>query len=165
MRLLPKPVIAAVSGHAYAGGAMISLASDERVFAEGDYGFAVNGINIGITFSPALIQLAIDGLGLRYARELLLEAKTFSPHEAFRIGIAHELVPVEQVLERAKARAHALAAKPSSAFGAIKRAITQTTSDEAFRREHESLDQFVEQWFDPESERLRQRLVDSLRRQ
>jgi enoyl-CoA hydratase/carnithine racemase len=165
LRLLPKPVVAAVSGHAYAGGAMISLASDERVFAEGDYGFAVNGINIGITFSPALIQLAIDGIGLRCARELLLEAKTFSPREASDIGIAHELVPVERVLERTKACAHALAAKPAQAFAAIKRAIVQTTSSDAFRRERESLDRFVEQWFDPESERLRQKLVDSLRRQ
>lgn len=165
LRLLAKPVIAALSGHAYAGGAMMSLACDERVFAEGDYGFAVNGIKIGITFSPGLIQLAIDGLGLQHARGLLLGAKTFSPSEAFDIGIAHELVPFEQVIDRAKARAHAIAAKPASAFAAMKRAIVQTTSSTAFRRERESLDQFVEQWFLPESERLRQTLVDSLRRE
>ncbi len=165
LRMLPKPVIAAVSGHAYAGGAMISLACDERVFAEGDYGFAVNGINIGITFSPGLVQLAIDGLGLQYARELLLEAKTFSPQEAFRIGIAHELISVERIVDRAKARAHELAAKPATAFAGMKRAIVQATSGEALRRERESLHQFVEQWFLPESERLRQTLVDSLRRE
>lgn len=165
LRLLAKPVIAAVSGHAYAGGAMMSLACDERVFAEGDYGFAVNGINIGITFSPGLIQLAIDGLGLQHARELLLGAKTFSPQEALNIGIAHEMVPLEQSLDRAKARAQKLCAKPASAFAAIKRAIVQQTSGEAFRRERESLDQFVEQWFLPESVRLRQTLVDSLRRE
>lgn len=165
LRLLAKPVIAAVSGHAYAGGAMISLACDERVFAEGDYGFAVNGINIGITFSPGLVQLALDGLGLSHARELLLGAKTFSPSQAFRIGIAHEIVPVEQSLDRAKARALSLGAKPASAFAGMKSAIVQATSSEAFRRERERLDEFVEQWFLPESERLRQTLVDSLRRE
>ncbi|MEW6207507.1 MAG: enoyl-CoA hydratase/isomerase family protein [Acidobacteriota bacterium] len=165
LRLLTKPVVAALSGHAYAGGAMMSLACDERVFAEGDYGFAVNGINIGITFSPGLVQLAIDGLGLQHGRELLLGAKTFSPREAFRIGIAHELVPPEQTLDQAKARARKLAAKPPSAFAALKRAIVETTSGDAFHREREGLDQFIHQWFLPESERLRQTLVDSLSRE
>jgi enoyl-CoA hydratase/carnithine racemase len=144
---------------------MISLACDERIFAEGDYGFAVNGINIGITFSPGLVQLAIDGLGLQHARELLLGAKTFSPRDTYETRIAHELVPAGQTLDRAKARARSLAAKPASAFAALKRSIVEATSRDAFDRERAGLDQFIEQWFLPESERLRQTLVDSLNRE
>jgi enoyl-CoA hydratase/carnithine racemase len=39
---LPKPVVAAISGHAFAGGAVLALACDVRVMAEGPFGFALN---------------------------------------------------------------------------------------------------------------------------
>jgi enoyl-CoA hydratase/carnithine racemase len=165
LRQMPKPVVAAVAGHAYAGGAMMSLACDERVMADGKYGFAVNGINIGIVFSPALLRLGIDGLGLRHAKELLMEARTFSPREAFEIGIAHELTAPEDVLPRAKQRAARLCSKPATAFGAMKRSFFEITAGEASRRERETLHHFVERWFRPESVKLRQTLIDSLTRQ
>ena len=46
MRRLPKPVVAAMSGHAYAGGAILALACDVRVMADGA-GFALNEVDLG----------------------------------------------------------------------------------------------------------------------
>ncbi len=45
---LPKPVVAAMEGHAMAGGAVLALACDARVMAEGEYNFALNEINLGL---------------------------------------------------------------------------------------------------------------------
>src|SRR5262249_19605191 len=52
MLRFPKPVVAAVTGHAYAGGAVLALACDARVMSRGDFGFALNEINLGIVLPP-----------------------------------------------------------------------------------------------------------------
>ena len=44
---LPKPVVAAISGHSVAGGAVLALACDARVMAEGPFRFALNEVNLG----------------------------------------------------------------------------------------------------------------------
>src|SRR5215216_3736679 len=102
---LPKPVIAAVNGHAFAGGAVLALASDWRVMAEGDFGFALNEINLGMALPPGMIRMAICAVGTRRARELVLEGRTLRPAEALETGLACELATTEAVIERARERA------------------------------------------------------------
>src|SRR5262249_43222476 len=55
----PKPVVGAIGGHAFAGGAFLALACDFRVMADGDYGFAINEINFGAVLPPAIRRMAI----------------------------------------------------------------------------------------------------------
>jgi len=57
---LPKPVVAAVSGHSVAGGSVLALACDERVMAEGPFQFALNEVNLGVVLPPGVIP---DGCG------------------------------------------------------------------------------------------------------
>ena len=86
MLRLAKPIVAAVSGHAFAGGAVLALASDLRVMAEGEFGFALNEINIGLALPPGMIRMAVVAVGARRARELVLEGKTVKPAEALEAG-------------------------------------------------------------------------------
>src|SRR5215212_4102875 len=63
MMRLPKPIVAAVSGHAFAGGAVLALACDTRVMAEGEFGFALNEINIGLALPRGMVRMAINAVG------------------------------------------------------------------------------------------------------
>jgi 3,2-trans-enoyl-CoA isomerase len=69
---LPKPVVAALSGHTVAGGAVLALACDIRVMAQGPFRFALNEVNLGIILPPGIVRMAVDAIGIRHARELFL---------------------------------------------------------------------------------------------
>jgi enoyl-CoA hydratase/carnithine racemase len=99
---LSKPVIAAVEGHAVAGGMELALWADMRVVGEGAvFGiycrrFGVPLIDLGTIRLPRLI-------GHSRAMDLILTGRPVDAQEAFQLGIANRLVP------KGEARAHALA--------------------------------------------------------
>jgi Delta3-Delta2-enoyl-CoA isomerase len=162
MLRLPKPLIAAVNGHAYAGGAVLALSCDARVMAEGAFGFAVNEIKLGIVVPPGFIPMATNAVGFNNARELILTGKTLTPAQAFDIGLACEMATPDDVLERAIVRAREMAGEPPGAFAAVKRLFLDRAgftgvSDRA------SLDRFIEHWFSPEAMERKEALIKSMR--
>jgi enoyl-CoA hydratase/carnithine racemase len=161
---LGKPIVAAINGHAFAGGAVLALASDVRVWAEGDFGFALNEINLGVALPPGMIRMAINAVGTRRARELVLEGRTLSPDEALETGLARELSSAASVLERASEQALGLAEKPPLTFAAIKRLFKEVAGLVTQGGDRQALGSFIEHWFSPECVQHRQALIDSLRR-
>src|SRR5499427_7431453 len=108
---LPKPVVAAIGGHAYAGGAVLGLTADYRVMAEGDYGFALNEINLGVALPPGMIRMAIDAVGYRNACDIVLTGKSILPEEALEMGLATTVVMHILLVDRALELARELADK------------------------------------------------------
>jgi len=161
---LPKPVVASVSGHAFAGGAVLALACDARVMADGEFGFALNEVNLGIVVPSGFVRMAIAAAGARNAREVILEGKTITPARALEMGLADEVVRPEAVLARAIARARELAAKPPQAFGAVKQLLLEATGHSAAFGDRFTLSQFIEHWFSSEAMERKQALTQSLRR-
>lgn len=159
----PKPLGGAIEGHAMAGGAILALTCDLRVFGEGEYGFALNEINLGLVLSQSILQMAAAVMGAPAARELFLEGVTIDPRRAHAIGLASELVPAGKAFERTEARVRSLMEKPPIAFAAVKRLFRETLVLPV-AQEMESLDVFVERWVSPESTERRQKLAASLRR-
>ena len=161
---LPKPVVASVSGHAFAGGAVLALACDARVMADGEFGFALNEVNLGIVVPSGFVRMAIAALGVKNAREVILEGKTITPARALEMGLVDAVVKPEDVLERAISRARELAGKSPLAFGAVKRLFLEATGHSASFSDHFTLSQFIEHWFSPEAMERKQALIQSLRR-
>lgn len=157
---MPKPVVGAIAGHAYAGGAFLALAVDLRVMAEGDFGFALNEINFGAVLPPALRRALINVVGAREATRMILSGDSVNPARALDIGLADEVVPMERVLDAALAHAHRLAQKPAGAFAFSKRALQR---DLQYPETGEMLDEFVNQWFSPECEQRRRQLTASVK--
>lgn len=165
LRTLPKPVVAAVSGHAYAGGALIALASDFRVMAEGEFGFALNEVDLGLVLPAAATRWIAPVLGPA-TRDVLLGGEAISPRRALQVGLAADLVPASAVRDRAIALARTLADKPPVAYAAVKRGIAEALGglpDAAGRQAF--VDDFMQYWTGPESTARRQALVGSLKRQ
>jgi enoyl-CoA hydratase len=113
--LLTKPVIAAVEGHAVAGGLELAVWCDLRVAAE-DAVFGVYCRRWGIPLMDGgTIRLA-RLLGHGHALDLILTGRGVSGEEALRIGLANRLVPKGETLAAATALAHEIASKPQAAM-------------------------------------------------
>jgi enoyl-CoA hydratase len=113
--LLTKPVIAAVEGHAVAGGLELAVWCDLRVAAE-DAVFGVYCRRWGIPLMDGgTIRLA-RLVGHSHALDLILTGRGVSGEEALRMGLANRLVPKGETLTAARALAHEIATKPQAAM-------------------------------------------------
>jgi enoyl-CoA hydratase len=113
--LLGKPVIAAVEGHAVAGGLELAIWCDLRVAAE-DAVFGVYCRRWGIPLMDGgTIRLA-RLVGHSHALDLILTGRGVSGEEALRMGLANRLVPPGQALGAAISLAHEIASRPQAAL-------------------------------------------------
>jgi len=113
--LLSKPVIAAVEGHAVAGGLELAVWCDLRVAAE-DAVFGVYCRRWGIPLMDGgTIRLA-RLIGHSHALDLILTGRGVSGEEALRMGLANRLVPKGKALEHAIGLARDIASRPQAAL-------------------------------------------------
>lgn len=99
----PIPIVAAITGHSPAGGAVLSLFCDYRVMATGDFKIGLNEVQVGL-FVPAPIQAALRRLiGPHRAERMMVAGAMLSAAQAHELGLVDELAPVEFVVERALA--------------------------------------------------------------
>ncbi|MGE5199244.1 MAG: crotonase/enoyl-CoA hydratase family protein [Rhodospirillaceae bacterium] len=113
--LLRKPVVAAVEGHAAAGGLELAVWCDLRVAAE-DAVFGVFCRRWGIPLMDGgTIRLA-RLIGHSRALDMILTGRGVSGREALEMGLANRVVPTGRALEEATALAHEIAAKPQAAL-------------------------------------------------
>ncbi|MCB9719123.1 MAG: crotonase/enoyl-CoA hydratase family protein [Myxococcales bacterium] len=129
MRLygFPRPVIAACTGHALAGGALLLLCSDWRAGVRGPFKIGLNEVAIGIPL-PVLVQrLAGDRLDARRVSEAILLATIYDPDGAAAVGYLDEAVDEGELLPRAQERATALTRLPRRAFAQSKASMREAS--------------------------------------
>jgi enoyl-CoA hydratase len=137
--LLTKPVIAAVEGHAVAGGLEVAVWCDLRVAAE-DAVFGVYCRRWGIPLMDGgTIRLA-RLIGHSHALDMILTGRGVSGEEAVRMGLANRLVPKGETLAAATELAREIASKPQAAMRSDRMSSYQQwslTLDEALANEYE----------------------------
>ena len=98
-----KPFISAITGHSPAGGCVLAVTSDNRYMAEGDkYVIGLNEVAVNIQISQNLTEVYAFWMGDGLASRYIMEGKLLSGKEALAAGLVDELVPLENVLERAE---------------------------------------------------------------
>ena len=102
--LLEKPVVAAINGHAIAGGCVLACAADERLMAEGKGRVGVPELKVGVPFPPLALEIVRRVAPARHADDILLGGGLFTPPEALERGLVRELVPPAELVDRAVAR-------------------------------------------------------------
>jgi 2-(1,2-epoxy-1,2-dihydrophenyl)acetyl-CoA isomerase len=122
LRALEKPVIAAVNGAAAGAGMGLALACDLRLLAEGAT-FVPAFSAIGLVPDSGTSWLTVALLGPSRAFAWLTSGRRMGTDEALALGLADEVVPVEDLLDRARARADALAAVPGRSVELTKRLL------------------------------------------
>jgi enoyl-CoA hydratase len=127
--LFPVPVVAAVSGHALAAGAVLTLACEVRLFATGPFRFAMNEVPLGLYMPTFAIELGRAAVPSNYLPHIILHGAEIGPEEALKIGIAEALHPPEELLLAATTRARDLSALTGPGYVLTKK----TLYEERFR--------------------------------
>ena len=126
---MPKPVVAAVNGVAAGAGVSLALACDYRLVAD-SAGFNLAFTGIGLSCDTGSSWTLPRLVGRAAALELLYEPRTVDAEEALALGLASRVVPAEALAEEAGSLARRLAAGPTLAYAAVRRAVTEAaTSD------------------------------------
>lgn len=115
----PRPVVAAVNGHAVAGGLILALCADRRIGAT-DGKLGLTELRAGLPYPLAAISVVRAELTPPAARRLALGAELVSPHEALELGALDELVERDQVVPRAIELATSLAQLPRTTYAQVK---------------------------------------------
>jgi enoyl-CoA hydratase len=123
----PIPIVAACTGHALAGGALLLLTCDVRVGAAGAYRIGLNEVSIGLPVPVLAMELARDRLATTELTRATLRAQIYDPDGAARAGYLDEVVPAADVLARATAEATALGAHSRLAFAGTKKRMRGKT--------------------------------------
>ncbi|MEV4647229.1 enoyl-CoA hydratase-related protein [Saccharopolyspora sp. NPDC049357] len=124
IELAPKPVVAAMNGHALGGGAELSLACDVRILsAKATFGFPEMGVGLfpGAGGSQRLPRL----VGPHLAKRLMIEGRRLPAARAWELGLVDRVVPADEFDAAVAAEAHELAAKPTTAIGLLKRIVDE----------------------------------------
>jgi enoyl-CoA hydratase len=121
------PIVAACTGHALAGGALVLLTADVRVGAAGAFRIGLNEVSIGMPVPVLAMELARDRLAPTELGRATLRAQIYGPDDAARVGYLDEVAPAGDVLARAKEEAAKLGALAGSAFHATKKRLRGRT--------------------------------------
>jgi enoyl-CoA hydratase len=124
---LRLPTIAAVNGHAIAGGVILTLACDYRIGAHGDYKLGLAEARVGVPFPVSAMSIVQSELSPSIARTMVLTARNYTPQEAQSLGVLDELHPVNLLVSRAMEIAEEMAALPNQIFSRIKRQLRAAT--------------------------------------
>src|SRR4051812_15767580 len=119
----PRPVVAAVNGHAIAGGLILALCADHRVCSASDAKLGLTELRAGIPYPAAAIAVVRAELPPATARRLVLGASLVGPEEALELGVVDELQAPAALLPRALDVATELAALPRSTYTVVKRQL------------------------------------------
>jgi enoyl-CoA hydratase len=153
---LPWPVVAAVNGHAIAGGCVLALQADHRLMAEGETRIGLNEVQLGIGLPAVVVETLRCQLPASAIGPIAIDGTLFLPEEAVRAGLVHEVVRPDRLLERARERATELGALPAPAFRQIKRGLRGPAVEAIRRAEATDAEAWVETFFSaPAQERVR----------
>jgi enoyl-CoA hydratase len=129
-----KPLIGAINGYAYGGGAVFAVACDIRVASE-NARFRFVGASYGLSVGAAQLPRLV---GAAMAKELIFTARTVDSEEALRIGLVNHVVPPANLEAIVMEMASAISANSPAAIRASKEVIDLATLDlDALKREAE----------------------------
>jgi enoyl-CoA hydratase len=121
---LPMPTIAAIEGRALGGGLELALCCDLRVASE-QATLGLPEVRLAVTPSTGATQRLPRVVGVARAKELLLTGRVVDAHEALRIGLVNEIVPVGAARARAREVGEEIAARGPLAVRAVKSLVDE----------------------------------------
>jgi enoyl-CoA hydratase len=121
----PKPVVAAVNGHAIAGGAIIMFAADQSILVNSSARVGLTEVVVGVKFPAWALELARFAVPAQHLSKVALTGRTFAPQESLAMGLVDELIEADNLLERAITVAVELAAIDQEVFASTKMALRE----------------------------------------
>lgn len=97
----PKPLVAAVNGHAIAGGCILALAADYRVMSEDCGRIGVPELDFGVPLPSVLFEVVRHRVPINHHHEVVFRGGTYLTGRALELGLVDELAPSHSLLHRA----------------------------------------------------------------
>ena len=150
------PVVAALTGHAPAGGCVLSLCCDYRVMARSPnpvkpFMIGMNETQVGLAVPEGAQQLMRRVIGPYRAERLLVSGSMVAADEALRIGLVDTVVEVDQVVPHALEWLGSLLALPRTPM-LLTRSLARADLVRALQPENLDLERFVEGWYDADTQ-------------
>jgi enoyl-CoA hydratase len=157
----PKPIVAAVNGHALAGGCVLAAACDFRVMAGGTIG--LTELAVGVPLPSVALEIMRHTVGPALD-SMVLAAGRLTPDEAMQVGLVHEIVKPDQLLSNALQRVEGLCITPPGVFAASKQDLRAPARERilANRPLNDSL--MLDIWSSEATRHIFQGYLQSLRR-
>jgi len=156
----PGPMVAAVNGHAIAGGCVVALAADYRVLASApQVRIGLNEVALGLEYPPKVFALVRYRIPPRGLERVVLEAGLYDPATALQLGLVDELAADPVAV--ATARLATLATHPRRAYVETKRTLRAGVLDVSEARRRWFLEELVPAWVTPE---VKARVAEALRK-
>ncbi len=138
----PKPVVAAINGHAIAGGCVLACAADRRLMALEPGRIGVTELLVGVPYPACAMEIMRNATAPQYFEDAIFSGQTYAPGDGMTRGLVHEIVEPDALLGRAIAVAQTLAALSPEAFALSKRQ-TRQPSLERLDRDGQRIDDEV----------------------
>ena len=150
------PVVAALTGHAPAGGCVLSLCCDYRVMARSPnpvkpFMIGMNETQVGLAVPEGAQQLMRRVIGPYRAERLLVSGSMVAADEALRMGLVDTVVEVDQVVPHALEWLSTLLALPRAPM-LLTRSLARADLVRALEPQNLDLERFVEGWYDADTQ-------------
>ena len=149
--IVSKPLVAAVNGHAIAGGYILACACDRRILAEGAGRVGLPELHVGVPFPTLVMEILRACVPPPRLQELLLCGGTFPPVQALASGLVDEVVAPDALLDSAVAAASRLAQLSAAAYATTKRNLRRPALDAWQARGAGGDAEIVAQWCSDET--------------
>ena len=125
----PKPVVAAINGHAIAGGCVLACCADRRIMARESGRIGVTELLVGVPFPALAFEIVRFAVPPRYLPEFTLSGATYATDAALQRGWIDEIAEPGDLMEDAMAVAQELALLSPPAFAQTKMQIRQPVTE------------------------------------
>ncbi len=155
----PKPTLAALPGHAIAGGCILAICCDYRMIMNGRKLMGLNEIKLGVPVPYPADRILREIVGGRHARSIMEEGAFYPPEVALAFGLVDQVFPEEELAGAAIAKVRDLGTPSLRAFALIKRNRVEPVINLLTQVLGEKDKIFLECWYSPEA---RDRLTEAL---
>ncbi len=154
----PHPLVAAINGHAMAGGCILACMADIRIMAKGPGRIGVPELTVGVPFPPGPLEIMRFVLPSQHLSRVMIGGTTHDPEEAREFGLVDEVAPPEQLIDRAVAAARRLGSLHPATFSLTKLQLRAPTLERMRAAHDTNIQQLVEEiWATPEAiQRIRE---------
>lgn len=149
----PAPVVAAVNGHAIAGGAVLALTCDSRVMARGSGNFGLREVQVGVSFPSVPFELTRAAIPRDQEREVLLFGTLFKSDEALKRGLVDEVAEADDLIASAARRAGRISADSLPAYAIVKSQINRVATERIAAHQQADDENFLDNWFSEAGQR------------
>jgi len=159
----PKPCVAAMNGHAIAGGAILGFACDHRLMSGGRIG--VPEPLVGVPFPPLALAIVRYAVPKPHLQPMVYFGRTMDAEAGKAMGIVDEVVPADALLARAKSIVEQLMTVPRATFRITKRQLREPYLRDAAEIAVASIDEIDAIWAAPETHaHIREYLAKTLKK-